>query len=1068
MKYILICAMLFGIAKAQTPTLQQPSTAGGWTNINPAAYGSIQQGLIAWKTLGLPTGNGAPSGTQKYDVKVGLLYMDSTSGDIYKYNPKTTAWSMVSGGGSGATYTLTRNTDSVILTGSNGDRYAVKVTADAFQNLVFGATLGSGSYNGSAPLGPVDADTVNYIATKSDLTNGVVININDTAPKWGADTILRGDFTGIEGKVYLIWNHVTGTTYVGHEQQIMTVTGGINNYQDATIGDQIYILKDKKQPTTYRLYDTGWTKVSTNLLAGGQKPTAKLSGGTLNKQPFVLIQNNNDIIKLDSGHIYEPEFVGADSSSVYSTWDANGKKVAGHFRPLVAGTNITINGDTINAAWGGSSSGLQHVVAGNGLANVNDSTLKADTSLLKTTAAFNRDSAVINAEIVQLRNGKQDNITLTTTGTSGAATLVGATLNIPQYSGGGGGSSSVFDSLTWINAKWYGAIADSTTDNTTAFGNAIAALIARGGGTLYIPNGFYVGKIEIPYTGITNKLIPIRIIGASPPAQTFGTTYVMLLNSNGVTIRTPDTTGAVIKVNSFGATFNFVTLYLENLQLRSATTNPKTDGIDALWCQQLDVNNCFINSNIYGVQAVLPTHNTSGIITPNQDNDAVTNIRNTAISGYRNGIIVHEHTSLTDINIAECYNALNIARSAHSINGTRVGLQMNHYNIFDSSANNPVYLAIQNMDIEHDDSTFLSDSTKWQQTEADVYDPTNLLNGIVFYHLTRPPGILPFTKNGGTGLNTYALDSTSFAVTNKVNNVFNGGGNSTRLTMQGASAGITLASAAGTDLWSVANDPSGAGNKSFGVYNIKLSATPLGADSLGNALIGGVANSTTNAGLFINTSKNATFNGNVGFGTAPTSNRVEILGDAKISNSATGALYIANNAGTLGYFKQFSSAFGITSLQNKTAFASDGSIDIFAGGANANSSSTTINFKPDGYDAIRATMSQNYFVIKNRLQTSKGANVASANNLTLGVDGNVFHVTGTTTINAITTANWAAGSEFTLIFDGSLTVKNNTAGGGGTAVMLLAGGVDFSATANDVLKLVWDGTSFFEISRSVN
>ena len=30
-------------------------------------------------------------------------------------------------------------------------------------------------------------------------------------------------------------------------------------------------------------------------------------------------------------------------------------------------------------------------------------------------------------------NGKQNTITLTTTGTSGAATLVGATLNIPQY-----------------------------------------------------------------------------------------------------------------------------------------------------------------------------------------------------------------------------------------------------------------------------------------------------------------------------------------------------------------------------------------------------------------------------------------------------------------------------------------------------------------------------------------------------------------------------------------------------------------------------------------------------------
>jgi len=38
-------------------------------------------------------------------------------------------------------------------------------------------------------------------------------------------------------------------------------------------------------------------------------------------------------------------------------------------------------------------------------------------------------------------NAKQNAITLTTTGSSGPATLVGSTLNIPQYSGGGGGST---------------------------------------------------------------------------------------------------------------------------------------------------------------------------------------------------------------------------------------------------------------------------------------------------------------------------------------------------------------------------------------------------------------------------------------------------------------------------------------------------------------------------------------------------------------------------------------------------------------------------------------------------
>lgn len=45
-------------------------------------------------------------------------------------------------------------------------------------------------------------------------------------------------------------------------------------------------------------------------------------------------------------------------------------------------------------------------------------------------------------------DGKQGSLTLTTTGTSGAATLVGDTLNIPQYSGGGSAGVSSLEGLT--------------------------------------------------------------------------------------------------------------------------------------------------------------------------------------------------------------------------------------------------------------------------------------------------------------------------------------------------------------------------------------------------------------------------------------------------------------------------------------------------------------------------------------------------------------------------------------------------------------------------------------------
>lgn len=106
-----------------------------------------------------------------------------------------------------------------------------------------------------------------------------------------------------------------------------------------------------------------------------------------------------------------------------------------------------------------------------------------------------------------------------------------------------------------------------------------------------------------------------------------------------------------------------------------------------------------------------------------------------------------------------------------------------------------------------------------------------------------------------------------------------------------------------------------------------------------------------------------------------------------------------------------------------------------------------------------------------RLTPAQGADVASANDLTLGTDGNVFEITGTTQINAITTAGWTLGSYITMIFASTPTVKHNTAGGAGTAVILLAGAADFVATAGDTLTLCYSeqgGTNAWrEISRAV-
>lgn len=99
-----------------------------------------------------------------------------------------------------------------------------------------------------------------------------------------------------------------------------------------------------------------------------------------------------------------------------------------------------------------------------------------------------------------------------------------------------------------------------------------------------------------------------------------------------------------------------------------------------------------------------------------------------------------------------------------------------------------------------------------------------------------------------------------------------------------------------------------------------------------------------------------------------------------------------------------------------------------------------------------------------RILASKGADIASANNITLGNDGNDFDITGTTTINTISATGWTAGSMVLLHFDSALTVSHNTAGTG--ASILLDGGVNYSAPANSNFLIRYNGTAWEEVSRT--
>lgn len=92
------------------------------------------------------------------------------------------------------------------------------------------------------------------------------------------------------------------------------------------------------------------------------------------------------------------------------------------------------------------------------------------------------------------------------------------------------------------------------------------------------------------------------------------------------------------------------------------------------------------------------------------------------------------------------------------------------------------------------------------------------------------------------------------------------------------------------------------------------------------------------------------------------------------------------------------------------------------------------------------------------------ASIASANAITLPYTGTYFSITGTTGIATIAPAVGLQGRVITLRFDASVVVNQKTVA---PSNIVLAGSVNFSATAGDTLTLICDGTDWVEVARAV-
>jgi len=321
-----------------------------------------------------------------------------------------------------------------------------------------------------------------------------------------------------------------------------------------------------------------------------------------------------------------------------------------------------------------------------------------------------------------------------------------------------GASAGPVKSRTF-NVLNYGAMGDDKTDNTEAFSACLKAVIASGGGKMFIPDGIYRGRIIIPGT---KEWITVEIVGESEPTPVFGTIGAFAFPKNGTIIKCLSESGpAVISSASvpdklYGQ-FSGVNVSLRNLDVRTYD-NPGIGGIDLLNTVQCKLENVFVNTDRYNVQASKPTHGTMGLITPARDNAALIILRNVTVTGYHTGILVNEHTDGDNIVVASNINGLEFHMAHHASRFGRVGTYRNTHHITVSGRHG---FSIEQMNTEQPGPGQTDTNNAWQALVSDINDPENSGIGDINYWVVEGNvgAVEKFTRNGGASIRARRIGS---------------------------------------------------------------------------------------------------------------------------------------------------------------------------------------------------------------------------------------------------------------------------------------------------------------------
>ena len=177
-----------------------------------------------------------------------------------------------------------------------------------------------------------------------------------------------------------------------------------------------------------------------------------------------------------------------------------------------AGENYTVILPRGGGGGGSGSGSLTSITAGTGIVvSPNPITTTGTVSADLTVMMELTDTTLLN--LTTRFATKQNNITLTTTGTSGASTLVGSTLNIPQYSGGGTGTVTSVASGYGLLGGPITTTGTLTVDTSTVYDFVRDSIVAVeiGGDTIKILKQEYTPATTDTLTWTVTSKFPIQL-----------------------------------------------------------------------------------------------------------------------------------------------------------------------------------------------------------------------------------------------------------------------------------------------------------------------------------------------------------------------------------------------------------------------------------------------------------------------------------------------------------------------------------------------------------------------------